>query len=136
MASKQQQTGMRGVYLVAAELAARGFIVSPTSRSALGADLLVTDPDCRRAFSVQVKSNAGRRNAWLLSPNAKTIRVRSHIYVFVNLDQKGRDPEYYVVPSPVVSRNVDKVRRPRSTWYSFGLYTAQRYKDCWTLFRR
>jgi hypothetical protein len=39
MASKQQMTGMLGVYLTAAELVKRGFIVSPTSRSALGADL-------------------------------------------------------------------------------------------------
>ena len=36
-------TGMRGVYLVAAELSKRGFIASPTSRGAQGADLLVTD---------------------------------------------------------------------------------------------
>jgi len=41
--SKHQLTGMRGVYLAAAEIAARGMIVSPTSRSAAGADLLVTD---------------------------------------------------------------------------------------------
>ena len=41
MANKSQLSGMRGVYLVAAELVARGFIVSVTSRSAAGADLLV-----------------------------------------------------------------------------------------------
>ena len=34
MASKAQYTGMTGVYLVAAELSRRGFIASPTSRSA------------------------------------------------------------------------------------------------------
>lgn len=32
-----QITGMRGVYLVAAELSRLGFIVSPTSRGARGA---------------------------------------------------------------------------------------------------
>ena len=41
--NKQQQTGTRGVFLVAAELASRGLIVSPTSRNSFGADLLVTD---------------------------------------------------------------------------------------------
>jgi hypothetical protein len=46
---------MRGVYLVASELARLGFIVSPTSRSAIGADLLVTNQSCKKAFSVQVK---------------------------------------------------------------------------------
>ncbi len=54
MVAKRQQTGMRGVFLVAAELTARGLMASPTSRSAFGADLLVTDQGCLKAFSVQV----------------------------------------------------------------------------------
>jgi hypothetical protein len=58
MASMQQLTGMRGVYLVAAELSRLGFIASPTSRSAIGADILVTDQSCQNTFSVQVKTNA------------------------------------------------------------------------------
>jgi hypothetical protein len=40
MRAKGYLTGMRGVYLVAAELSRLGFVVSPTSRSAVGADLL------------------------------------------------------------------------------------------------
>lgn len=46
MASSGQMTGMLGVYLVAAELSRRNFVVSPTSRSAAGADLLATDQAC------------------------------------------------------------------------------------------
>ena len=57
--SKHELTGMRGVYLVAAELSARGLVASPTSRSAAGVDLLVTDERCARAFSVQVKTKSG-----------------------------------------------------------------------------
>lgn len=53
----RQVSGMRGVYLVAAKLSERGFIVSPTLRNAAGADLLVTDQKCRKAFTVQVKVN-------------------------------------------------------------------------------
>ncbi|MGO9215898.1 MAG: hypothetical protein ACLP9S_18715 [Syntrophales bacterium] len=52
MASKQQLTGMRGVYLVAAELSRLDFIASPTSRSAMGADILATDQKCQNTFSV------------------------------------------------------------------------------------
>ena len=37
----KQLTGMRGVYLVAAELSGRGFIASPTARSAREADIFV-----------------------------------------------------------------------------------------------
>jgi hypothetical protein len=58
MATTGQMTGMRGVYLVAAELTRLGFIVSPTSRSARGADLLVTDQECQKAWSVQVKTKS------------------------------------------------------------------------------
>lgn len=39
MASIQQLTVMRGVYLVAAELSRLGVIASPSSRSAIGADI-------------------------------------------------------------------------------------------------
>jgi DNA invertase Pin-like site-specific DNA recombinase len=57
-------TGMLGVYLVAAELSKLGFIVSPTSRSAAGADLLVTDQKCCKAWSVQVKTQMKVANYW------------------------------------------------------------------------
>ena len=46
--SKHFFSGMRGAYAVAAELSRLEFIVSPTSRSAKGADLLVTDANCQR----------------------------------------------------------------------------------------
>ena len=49
MASTGQMTGMRGVYLVAAELCRYGLIVSPTSRSAIGADILATDSKCKNS---------------------------------------------------------------------------------------
>jgi hypothetical protein len=58
---------MLGVYLTAAELTYRGFIVSPTSRSTYGADLLVTDQKCRRAWSVQVKTKNTKNKYWLLN---------------------------------------------------------------------
>jgi hypothetical protein len=51
-------TGVLGVYLVAAELSRRNFIVSITSRGAAGADLLVTGQQCKKAWSVQVKTNS------------------------------------------------------------------------------
>ncbi|MDE3106016.1 MAG: hypothetical protein KGK08_12650 [Acidobacteriota bacterium] len=93
---------MLGVYLTAAELTTRGFIVSPTSRSAVGADLLVTDPRCRTAWSVQVKTQAASANYWLAGKNAQKLNSPSHVYVFVNLRGMER-PEYLVVPSSVVA---------------------------------
>ena len=137
MTSKAQLSGMRGVYLVAAELTRLGFIVSPTSRSAQGADLLVTDPHCRRALSVQVKTNAATFNYWLLDKKAKKRRSGSHIYVFINLRQtkkRGEEHEFYVVPSRAVSDKMRYGKTGGAEGYEFFMADAKPYKDKWSLF--
>lgn len=135
MASKHQLTGMTGVYLVAAELSKRGFIVSPTSRSARGADLLVTDTDCKKSFAVQVKTNARTFNFWLLNAKATTFQSKTLIYAFVNL--RKDKTEYYLVPSRFVAKNIN-VEKPtktrKSTWYSISLTKIEKFKDNWTIF--
>lgn len=115
---KAQQTGMQGVYLVAAELTHLGFIVSPTSRSAFGADLLVTDQHCSRAFSVQVKTNSQRMSFWLVGRHAKELKSPTHIYVLVTLKGNER-PEFHVVTSEFLAENVYEDKSKNGTWYSF-----------------
>jgi hypothetical protein len=85
MASQAQMTGMQGVFLAAAELTRRGFIVTTTSRNALGADLLVTDQRCQNAFSVQVKTNARPTNNWLVGEHVAKFASDTHMYIFVTL---------------------------------------------------
>jgi len=99
MASKGQMTGMRGVYLVAAELTRLGFITSPTSRSAWGADILATTQDCIRSFSVRVKTNGTRANFFLLGKHANSISAKSHVYVLVDIRSRKSVEEitYYAV---------------------------------------
>jgi len=127
MANKGQTTGMLGVYLVAAELTRRGFIVSPTSRSAAGADLLATDQACQKAWSVQVKTNSGRPNFWLVGAHAKQLRSESHMYVFVN-NARAEKPEFLVARSDYVAEKVfHSVSSKGSEWYSFS--TADRPTD-------
>jgi hypothetical protein len=110
-------SGMQGVYLTAAKLSGLNFIASPTSRSAIGADLLVTDPACRKAWSVQVKTNGKPANTWLLNAVDKEVHSDSHIYVFVNL--RGNDwPDFYVVPSEVVAQKRRTAKRSTGTvWH-------------------
>ncbi len=136
MAYAQQLTGMRGVYLVAAELSRLGFIASPTSRSAIGADILVTNQSCTQTYSVQVKTNARTFNFWLLNKKSKEIASENHIYVFVNLrpNKAGEIIEYYIVPSKVVANKMIYEESPRSKWYSFPIKDALPYKNEWTLF--
>lgn len=135
MASKGQMTGMRGVYLVAAELARRGFIVSPTSRSAIGADLLVTDQKCKRAYSVQVKTNGRTFNFWLIGKNAQETVSETHIYVLVNLKntkRSGEMIEYFIVPSKKLVRRGDHDR----DWPSIDREIILDCKDNWSAFGR
>jgi hypothetical protein len=121
-------TGMRGVYLVAAELARQDLIVSPTSRSALGADLLVTDHRCQKTWSVQVKTNASNAKYWLVGQHAHSIKSKTHVYVLVSLP-KDQPPRFFVVPSGVMARKVTG-----RNWRRF--YRDEKYENKWGIFRK
>jgi len=130
----QQKTGMQGVYLVAAELTYKGFIVSVTSRSAFGADLLATDQSCKKAWSVQVKTNKQAATFWLLNKHAKELISDSHVYVFVNLKGNER-PEYHVVRSEEVANAVCVETTPSGVWYSFDRRSLANPKaERWEIF--
>jgi hypothetical protein len=133
MTTKQYITGMQGVYLVAAKLSEKGFIVSPTLRSAAGADLLVTDQKCRQAYSVQVKTNKKTFSFWLVGKKAKEINSKTHIYVFVNIKKDGEEIEYYVVPSKIVSENMES-KENWDNFYFSNKEQAKYYRDRWKLF--
>ena len=112
MASKGQFTGMTGVYLVAAELSRRQFVVSPTSRSAQGADLLVTDAECGKTYAVQVKTNAKAFNFWLVNAMTRRIVSDNLVYAFVNLRKTGTD-EFFLVQAPSSQRRSRFPSHPR-----------------------
>jgi hypothetical protein len=112
-------TGMHGVFLVAAELSARGFIVSTTSRSATGADLLVTDQRCQKAWSVQVKTNGKKASFWLVGSNAQHLKSQSYVYAFVNI-RKNKPPQFLIVPSErVAAATKVSISSTGSVWYEF-----------------
>ena len=127
---------MRGVYLVAAELSRQSFIASPTSRSAHGADILVTDYACRQAFSVQVKTKTTKASYWLLTKDYKELVSDSHIYVFVSIREDGVLSEYFVIPSRVVAKKAYVERFGKDTWHSFTVDDAKPYQDKWQVFRK
>ena len=133
MQAGKHMTGMLGVYLTAAELTKRGFIVSPTSRSAFGADLLVTDQRCRKAWSVQVKANRKLALGWILNPHVADSHSESHIYVFVNLEEEEH-PKYWIVPSAVVAHihKHHESKTGRSDWYWIGQKEMSGYDGKWS----
>ncbi|HVI58484.1 MAG TPA: hypothetical protein VM619_06360 [Luteimonas sp.] len=127
-------TGMMGVYLAAAELTRKGFIVSPTSRSAAGADLLLTDSDCLKAFSIQVKSDRTKSNFFLVGKKCRSAVSKTHVYVFVKFrstKKAGESVHYYVVPSKKVAElawhegrfpsiRIDAIAKYENRWDIFG----------------
>jgi hypothetical protein len=123
----RQIVGMRGVYLVAAELCKHDLIVAPTSRGARGADLLATDSSCKHAFSVQVKST---KNSFFLFPkDAKKHVSRDYIYVLVRT--RKDELTYYVVPSHLAARRMKKA------WNGGFMVDARsltQFKGKWTPF--
>lgn len=131
MPSKGQLTGMTGVYLVSAELSRRGFVACPTSRSARGADILVTNQNCTHACSLQVKTNGKSASFWLLNPHAKEMVSPTHFYVLVNVRKDGH--EFFVVPSRVVARKMDVVKQGKTTWYSISRENVRQFEDKWDL---
>ena len=131
MAKKAIITGMIGVYLTAAELSKRGFIVSPTSRGAEGADLLVTDQECQHVYTVQVKTDSGG-TFWLLGKNEVKIS-RTHIYVFVRYAQlkSGEVIKYYIVPS----KKVREFAFLDGDFPNIKRKYIEKYEDAWDSFR-
>jgi hypothetical protein len=139
LSSKGQLTGMRGVYLVASELCRIGLIASPTSRSAISADILATDQECMNTYSVQVKTNASTFNFWLLNKKSKTLVSDNLIYVLVNIRNKktGEEIEYFILPSRVIAEKMQSAIQGKkgSEWHSFDYKNALPFKDKWELFK-
>lgn len=132
MSSKNQLTGMRGVYLVAAELARVGLIASPTSRSAHAADILATDLECKRAFSIQVKTKVTKATYWLVTKKTKSTIARSHFYVFVNI-KETEPPDFFIVPSRIVAKRCYTYKSKNAVWYSFHRDWAKPFLNKWKL---
>jgi hypothetical protein len=122
---------MTGVYLVAAQLSRRGFIVSPTSRSAHGVDLLASNRNGSRNLAIEVKTNSRTFNFWLLGQGAKEMTSRGLYYVLVNI--RDGFEEYFVVPSRIVATQMEeKTRGPkRSKWRSISRSKVEQFRDKW-----
>lgn len=134
--SKGQLTGMAGVYFVAAEASLRGLIASPTSRSAMAADLLITDSDCKRAYSVQVKTNKVTFNFWLMGKRCLDMVSTTLVYALVNLRKDG--PEYFIVPSRIVAKKIvvsEASETRKHTWHSLYRKEIEDYRDAWHIFQ-
>ncbi len=100
--------GVAGEYFVAAELSRHGFIASVTLRNSKGIDILATTEDAAHTISIQVKTNQIGRTTWVLNEKAEKINDPTFYYVFVKLNEAGILPDFYIVPSAIVSKQISE----------------------------
>ena len=99
-----QVVGAAGEFLTAGMLFKRGYQVSVTYGNAKAIDLFVYNPQTRRTFKVQVKSQH-RKNCFPAQP--KAIEPDS-IWVFVRLNGPSDPEEFFVVPGATILANIPR----------------------------
>lgn len=105
--------GVAGEYFVAAELSARGYIASITLRNTKGVDIVCTNSDASKSVAIQVKTNRRSNRDWILNEKSESFYAKNHYYVFVNLNDSTKSPDYFVVPSEQVATYI---KTSHQTW--------------------
>lgn len=106
-------SGVAGEYYVAAELSARGYIASITLRNTKGVDILCSNSDASKTVAIQVKTNKRSNRDWVLNEKCEKSQADNFFYAFVNLNNQQKSPDYFIVPSKIVS---DFARDSHSNW--------------------
>jgi len=118
--------GVSGEYFVAAELSRRGYICSVTLKNTKGIDILVCNEDSTKTLGIQVKTNQINKREWMLNEKSEKMVDENIMYVFVNLISLDNLPEFYIVPSKVVS---DYITTEHKKWLSTTGKKGQQHND-------
>lgn len=106
MKLSKQLSGIAGEYYVAAELSRRGYLAAITLRNSDGVDILISNIDGDKLFSIQVKSTQNKRK-WILSKKVEIEYSEKKYFVFVNIPADiNLSPEYIIVHSKVLADNI------------------------------
>jgi len=118
--------GVSGEYFVAAELSRRGYICSVTLKNTKGIDILVCNEDSTKTLGIQVKTNQINKREWMLNEKSEKMIDTNIMYVFVNLISQNILPEFYIVPSKVVS---DYITNDHQMWLTTIGKKGQQHND-------
>ncbi len=120
-------TGVAGEYLVAGELSKRGYIASITLRNTREIDILVSNRDATKSVGIQVKStrNSNARH-WILNEKSENYYADNLFYVFVNLKEGDQRPDFFVVPSKIVAKQITKSHK---SWLKRPNRSGGKHKD-------
>ena len=100
-----------GEYFVAAELSRRGYICSVTLKNTKGIDILVCNEDATKTLGILIKTNQINKSEWILSDKSEKLVDETIFYVFVNIIGIADLPEYYIVPSKIVSEYITSIHK-------------------------
>lgn len=119
-------SGVSGEYFVAAELSKRGKIASITLRNTKGVDILCSNSEASKTIGIQVKTNRGSNRTWLLNQKAEDYFAENLFYVFVNLNDNQKHPEYFIVPSKKVA---SYCKNNHANWLKTPGKNGKKHKD-------
>ena len=103
----------------------------------MAADLLITDSECRRAYSVQVKTNKVTFAFWFMGKRCREMISPALVYALVNLRKEG--VEFFLVPSAVVAEKIkvsEASQTRKQTWFSLYRKDIDQYRDGWDIFAK
>ncbi|HTP26380.1 MAG TPA: hypothetical protein VMK12_12075 [Anaeromyxobacteraceae bacterium] len=114
--------GIAGEHFVAAELSKQGWIVALTSKGAASVDILAKLYRHGRPLSIKVKTRTNvHQYAWRVGAPADPLDC--DFYVFVDLQDEGKRPLYFVVSTSEVVRlwrnqqiRTEDIRRFSDDW--------------------
>lgn len=101
-----------GEYLVVGELLKRGVIAAPAPRNNPGFDVLATTGTKPINVRVKTKSEAAKSWVWMCKKDGtifSNLGGKLDYTVMVDLKDENTQPEYYVVPTLVLDRELNNI---------------------------
>jgi hypothetical protein len=119
-------SGVAGEYYVAAKLSSHGHLASITLRNTKGVDILCSNGDATKSIAIQVKTNRSSARQWVLTNKSEDFYADNLYYVFVNLNDGKKFPDFFVVPSKTVANHI---KTNHKTWLDTPGKQGQVHKD-------
>jgi hypothetical protein len=119
-------TGIAGEYFVAGELSRRGYMASITLRNNESIDIHASHLESNKIFAIQVKTSQHAKRTWPVGEKAENRVSDNLFYIFVDLKDENERPDYFVVPSKAVAR---QVKEGHKKWLASPGRKGQSHKD-------
>lgn len=100
-----QNKGNAGEYYIAYKLSENNFVVSVTLGRNEGYDLIAVSPKGRK---VLISVKASTNMTFHLGKKDEDIKDKDFYYAFVNLKKEFLEPEFWIIPSEIVSEIITK----------------------------